>query len=276
VPKSQYVCPHCGQTFLRYASQAPGAEVCCSNACRKERYKLRFCGRNNSNFGKFVDPVTSIVRSVIIRQKMQDPHIRWRCGSANRGRKFSSEVRQKMSARRRGLPGHPHTEESRAKIGLSSRNKWTPEYRDRHRRIMEESGRWVKIDDLSERDLYYAEANWICRMYDLVDTDKLRQYGVWHCKKNKTGLVRDHRYSRKSGLLNRVFPVIMRHPVNCRLISHAENVSIAQRHHGKYDDVITLDELFADVESYSGHWAEQERSLELIVAYRNGERWTRS
>ena len=54
----------------------------------------------------------------------------------------------------------------------------------------------------------------------------LKLYGFANAKNHKTiGITRDHIYSRKSGFINGVFPEILRHPANCKLMLNYENSS---------------------------------------------------
>jgi hypothetical protein len=48
--------------------------------------------------------------------------------AAQMGHTVSAETRAKISAARKGKPGHPHTDESKAKIGQANRNR-SPEVR---------------------------------------------------------------------------------------------------------------------------------------------------
>ena len=93
-------------------------------------------------------------------------------------------------------------------------------------------------------------------------------------KTNTKGVVRDHRFGRKSGYAMKVFPEILRHPANCRIITHANNVSKAQKGKSKSTDCeITLDELFAAIENFVGEWKEHGECLRLIKLYRQGNRY---
>lgn len=83
-------------------------------------------------------------------------------------------------------------------------------------------------------------------------------------------------YSRKSGFINGVFPELLRHPCNCQIITHFNNVSKAQtKVNNRYtdNDSHTLQELFSKILNYSGEWKEQQLCLHLIEKYNNGERW---
>jgi hypothetical protein len=82
-------------------------------------------------------------------------------------------------------------------------------------------------------------------------------------------MVRDHKYSRYSGFINKISPIILRHPANCQLIFHNENVSKAKKGH-RYEDgnSISLEQLFNDIINYSKDWKEQNICLKLIKEFK--------
>ena len=113
-------------------------------------------------------------------------------------------------------------------------------------------------------------------MWDIVDGAKemLDTYGVFNYRTDTKGVVRDHIYSRKSGFLEGVFPEILRHPVNCQIILHAENIAKkSQRYVDKND--MTLEQSFENIKQYNKPWDEQEIVLQLIQDYENGKRYRR-
>lgn len=90
---------------------------------------------------------------------------------------------------------------------------------------------------------------------------------MFNCRKNIGGVVRDHIYSRMSGFKNKVFPEILRHPCNCQILLHSDNI--------KKQDGITLNELFNKIKKYKGTWKEHKLCLTLIKRFENGETWKR-
>ena len=103
----------------------------------------------------------------------------------------------------------------------------------------------------------------------------LKEFGVFNCRNNSKGVVRDHAYSRKSGFENKVFPEILRHPCNCRIITHSDNT---KKRKARYVDAdsITLQSLFNEIIKYEGKWDEQQKCLSLINDYFSGKRWNRN
>lgn len=85
-------------------------------------------------------------------------------------------------------------------------------------------------------------------MFDKIEDPNqmklLEEIGV-KSSTNKNGVVRDHIYGRKNGFHNKVFPEILRHPCNCQVITHGENVSKGHRNKN-------LEELFRKIKLYDG------------------------
>lgn len=274
MPKIKLICKNCLKEYEKNPSVAKKSSFC-SRPCRYNYQRHSLLGENNPNYGNKWNEEKRKKASDRVKKEMESADRRYQSGCANRGKKFSDGIRERMSKARKGKPHKPrkprkpYTLEERKMIGLKSKAKFTNEYKQRQRKRFEETGRWIPLDKKLDKEIYYKEANWVARMFDIVNLELLIEYGVWSYK-NKRGVVRDHKYSRKSGFLNCVFPEILRHPVNCRLISHAENVRTA--HNGK-DDIITLEELFNLVKNYEKEWKEQKVCLEKIDQYIAGQRW---
>lgn len=86
----------------------------------------------------------------------------------------------------------------------------------------------------SVKAIYYQLAKFKFNVYhmpDLFDLDLLAKLGWYTCPgkkrqnhtKNINGVSRDHLYSISQGIENRVHPLLLSHPVNCRLIEHKKN-----------------------------------------------------
>jgi len=86
---------------------------------------------------------------------------------------------------------------------------------------------------------------------------------------NPHGIVRDHRFSRRSGFELKIFPEILRHPCNCEILKNADNIS-----KGK-NNSISLEELFKRIINYDKHWNEQSLCIYLISRYKEGYRYER-
>lgn len=267
--KKEYVCVQCNNIKLKYPSTVCGVNFFCSQQCKSLFQMGKFTGENNPNFGKKWSDDKKLKQSDLVKSKITD-EIRYKSGSANRGKTLSDEQKIKISNATKGKAKGPHKKESIILIGIASAKKWTSEYKVRHRLKMESIGKWLPLNQKDDYEIYFQESNWIAFMFNIVDSDLLKNYGVWHYNNNKAGLVRDHKYSRKTGFVNKVFPEILRHPANCGLISHSENVRIAQ---AGIDDVITLEQLFIAIQNYKENWIEQKICLELITYYLSGKIW---
>lgn len=170
---------------------------------------------------------------------------------------------------------HIPSEYTRKLIGEKSKLKFTDKFRDSFRKTMEDRGFWVKLSDKSDYQIYFKESNWVSKMFDIlyldVDREKLKMFGVYNRVTNPKGMVRDHIYSRREGFINGVFPEIIRHPINCQLLSQSQNISKGSRFTG-HNVYTMLDSII----KYNGTWKEHEKCLSLIEDYKNGKRWERN
>jgi hypothetical protein len=162
--------------------------------------------------------------------------------------------------------GKTHSSKTKEIIGTKSSAKFTNEFKEEHYYA---TGRWTRPEEKSDLELYNELSFWCKRMWDIIDDTLLIEHGVWHASKNPNGCVRDHIVSRKFGFDNKVYPEIIRHPANCQILLHKKNSS-----KGPNSD-LTLDELFAKIETYDKDWFEHGLVLSLIELYRNGNRWNR-
>jgi len=275
----KYNCKLCSIEFERYSSTVRNENlVFCSISHKGEYFKVNKIqnGINNSNFNKKWSDEQRLEQSRLIKSKV-DSVYRIKAGSANRGKLFSKERRENISRGLKGLKKKPFSEDTKLKIGIASKEKFTDEFKKKFRTTMEELGIWIPLKLKSDWEMYKKESNWICRMFDIIDDDRdlLKTLGVFNAKTNKKGVVRDHRFSRKSGFNLGVFPLILRHPVNCEILTHSENVKKKLK---KYidGDSLTIEELFDKIKNYEGVWKEHELCLELIEQFNKGARHARS
>lgn len=272
-------CPVCKHRFNRYASQAKAKIVCCSKECYSINLKTLMVGPNNPNFNNKWSKKQKVKQSKLIQSKITD-EIKYKSGTANRGKKFSPErIKACHGHRSSESYSRPHSEQSKKIIGEKSKEKWTDEYKEKHRLRMESLGYWVPLKDKSDFEIYYQEADWTERIFDLITCKKqlrlLKKYGVFHNKNNVNGVVRDHMLSRRTGFNFGIFPQILRHPANCQILTSKDNI---KKKNGRYVDAdhLTIDELFDRIESYTGSWKEQELCIRLISQYRVGKKYERS
>ena len=243
-------CVVCKEPFVLHVSTIRRRKTC-SLDCRNMWFRISLSGDRNPNFGRRWSLTKKKRWASTVKQMMQDPKLRWLCGTANRGKKFDIRRRKRMAVVRIGVVGHPHTEESKRKIGIRSKEKFTEEYRRKIRKTFEDRGIWVPLSRKSLWELYAKEANW------------LQNFKV------KKGLDRDHRFSRRDGFIKKVFPEILRHPVNCEFMTRAENC----KKMWTCGSSIPLEQLFAEIRKFNGAWKEHKVCLEKIGQYERGLRF---
>ena len=233
-----------------------------SEAC-KERYKLdptlknrtKHVGKDN---GRYIDGRTMQEKYCVVCNKKISWHAsKCRVCAMRENRKKFSWV------------GKKHSKETKNKISKKSSEKFTDEYNKKVRKIFEERKIWLPKKDIDKYKLYYREAKFSFGMQKITKNEKIliKKYGIFSST-NPKGMVRDHKFSVKSGFEKLVYPIILRHPLNCRIITHKENVSIAQNKN-KTDNIISLEELLYDITCYSESWKEQIECIKYINKYKN-------
>lgn len=275
-----YKCTFCGKMFFRYPSTVRNEkEVFCCRQCHYNYMKISMKGENNPNFGnKWSGELKQKVSEMVKERYIQNPSLKELCAS-NKGKKFpeiSRKLKEYYKTHPVNMKGKTHSEYSKKIIGEKSKQKFTIEYRERMRAQYEKIGLWIPLERKESIKIYYEESNWKQSMFNLIDDSlqikKLNEYGVFNCRTNQKGVVRDHMYSRRSGYENGVFPEILRHPCNCQILTHSENIKKKKYQYIDKND-LTLDELFNRIISYKKEWYEQKLVLRLIEDYKNGKRW---
>lgn len=98
---------------------------------------------------------------------------------------------------------------------------------------------------------YRLDASFNFNIFDYpeeFDLELIKKYGMYSASNrggNLTGISRDHMYSCKMGLINRIDPKILGHPANCRLMVHSDNIS------KNYNSSITIDELMVRIDTWN-------------------------
>jgi hypothetical protein len=296
MPKINVKCAYCDKIISKY-NNPKTKKYFCNKTCKalfskgktfeelhgdekaKEvKQKMSKSGELNSNFGHKWSDDKKEAQSKIVKDSMDrmGPELRKEaCGKSNRGLKRSQEFLDKWHSTQRD-PNyiHPkHSDEAKKLIGKKSAAKFKdPDYVNKVRKIMEDAGHWTPLEQKTDFQIYYAQANWVKRMWDIVDSPLLSEIGVFNSSKNTKGAVRDHMFGRKSGFESKVFPEILRHPANCQIVSHSFNVSKKSSRYIDRND-ITLEHLFNLILEYKEPWEEQELCVSLIEDYKNGKRW---
>ena len=271
--KVSYVCAQCGISGVRrVAANSPiPKNRFCSRACKDAWQVSNIRGENNPNFGNKMCEDSK--RKISEAQKLlMTPERREEIGKQHKGKKLSEETIKKIHGHRtKESYSNTHTEESRRKIAIKSSEKFSKEnYKSDYRKVMEDRGYWVPLKDKSAYEIYVIASDWIENMISFQSSHKvieINRLGIFNNKTNKSGLVRDHKYSRKAGFDNKVFPELLRHPVNCEFITHAKNSGKSARLS------LSLTDLFLGISNFTGEWQEQKKCLELIELYNSGFRW---
>lgn len=237
--------------------------------------KISRPGELNPSFGRKWSEEKKRKQSIKVTEAMEQMGEQRRkelCGKSNRGKTRSKEFIDNWHSTQRenGYIHNKHkSEETISKIRTKSTEKWTVSYKAKHRNRMETLGVWLPRTEANDFKYYKKDAHWIERMWDIVPLpENFNLIGIFNCKENKSGYVRDHKLSKQDGYKLKLFVELLRHPVNCEIISHASNAS---KNYKSNMDVNTLLDL---IESYTEQWSEQDICLHLVSLYRQGYRWS--
>lgn len=235
-------------------------------------------GEGNPNYGKKWSDTEKETQSKLIKSKINEEYL-IKCSKGMKGKIVSEETKLKrrntlllMYGRLSNFTGHSET--SKSLISIKSKAKFNPEYNKRIRKINEERGVWVPIENKNDYIFYKELSNWDGQVInentigvELLTTNKLYDKN----NRNKNSLVRDHMHGRKSGFENKVFPEIIKHPANCQLITHSQNIKKSKSNN---DCVITLEELFDRIISWE-NYEDQKKCIYLIELYKQGKRYNK-
>lgn len=249
----------------------------------KKNHKCRQCnlrGDGNPNFGNRWSEEKRKERSILVKSKVND-EFRKNCSKGMKGRKVSDETklkrRETMLKTYGRLANIPSPSlETRKKIGEKSKLKFTKEYLYKVRKVNEERGIWIPLDKKDEYKFYRDLSNWRHQVLNenTIGVEKLK-YGKLYDKNNrdKNALVRDHLYGRKNGFINGVFPELIRHPANCQIITHSENIKKSKKNN---DSIISLEELLQKIKNFQLFYEEQEICLTFVKKYEDGLRFDKN
>ena len=259
-------CIICSTEFKTYRPK----QKTCSRTCMGKSVT----GENNPNYNNAWTDEKRKKQSEKKKQDYKDNHLlAQECGKSNRGKKFDKDLIEKMHGHRTPESySHPHTESAKEIIGKKSSAKWTESFKLSFRKLMEDNGHWVRLEDKEPYDLYYCESNWKESMINHLNEDLINvvnERGLFSSKNTK-GWVRDHIVSRMVGYEFGIPSYIMRHPANLQLISHAENVSkgFSDRKLTESQKRVIIEELFNRILSYTKSWNEQEMCVKYIKELR--------
>jgi len=180
------------------------------------------------------------------------------------GRVHSDETKQKIRIK---ISGHTKSEEAIRKVSGKNHPNWI-DGRAKKRQVKKVDGkkkcRYCNKFNVSKKHKlicddcrmeYYEAYRPACEFkFDVNDFKEefnftlIEQYG-WYSPSNKgnnlDGVSRDHSYSVRDGFINKVYPEIIAHPTNCRLMKHSDN------NLKNYDSSITLEELKEKIKKWN-------------------------
>lgn len=288
--KEERECDYCGKTLFRYS---PGKRVFCDINHKKLfqtgksfeelhgddvaellRAKLSAAasGDKNANYGNawsLEQKENARLRNLDRFDSEFGDFYRHQSGSANRGVKFSKDRIKKMHDHRTFESySRPLSEERKTEIGIASKAKFTPEYKIKQRTVMEDRGFWTPLSEKKDSNLYQEKANWIHKMYGLIPEEHYKN--VDQTSKN----VRDHIIPRWVGYEFGVFVEIIRHPLNCQIISHRDNIKkgYVDKKTGRELWIPKIEDLITKILEYKSIWEEQDTAILRCIDYRNGMR----
>jgi hypothetical protein len=281
-------CRTCEKVFDRKVKHdyIPKETVYCSMPCKREdpnSYKSEWTderrthyseimkGENNPNFGNsWSEEKKKEFSNKKTQQYKENPQLAYECGKSNRGKKFTEERVHAMHGHRDSDSyRHYPDEETKKLIGKKSSEKFTPEFKERYRKTMEERGYWTPLDQVDPYNSYFNESNWKTNMVEYFsDSEKtlLQEHGIFSSKQNPKGYVRDHICPRHIGFELQIPAFILRHPANLQFISHAENISKGSKDRRLTPEqkCVLISELFEKIVSFKESWEEQDMCLTYI------------
>jgi len=257
-------CVVCGTEFV-----VPENKL--KKTCSRDCYKKSLLGSSNPNYGNKWTATQVMEQSAKIKTLYEnDETYRYRVGASNRGKTFSQDRIDAMHKHRdKSSYSHPHSVLSKKTIGEKSAKKWTDEYKNRMYIQGVEAGRIISDDLREDFAIYQKESHWIKGMWGIAEgSEKVSIDGVFNCKTNRNGRVRDHKLSKTDGFKIGLFPEILRHPANCQILTHSENSSKREK------SSIGVQILLDNIKIYAILWEEHELVLELITRWESGERFS--
>lgn len=291
--KIECKCDFCGVSISKYQSDIHRYNFCDFNCKikwnvgksflsenKRIEFSEKFKGENNPNWNNRWNEAQRKKASAYKKQwydGYEGIERRNAVSKVHKGKKLSDKQRKAISSSQKGRAS-TITDESRVKIGIKSKEKFTPEYKKRIRENAEKYGHVISLKDKDDYLFYRECADWVEKMFNYIKNEdqlnKLQKFGVFNPKTNKDGVVRDHMYSRRSGWENGVFPEILRHPANLDILFNIENIK--KKVKGNRDsDTISLLDLFKRIKQFDQKWFEQDRCIFLISKYENGDRYNK-
>lgn len=277
-------CDNCDKEVLKNfnfdESKNPKNRYCCVQ-CKKAHNKTYFTperrikysemskGENNANYNKR----WSSEQKEAFSKKCYDIYAnneerRYKCGNANRGKKFSKERIHNMFCNRIYVKRPKMSDETKSKIGLKSSQKFTVEFKAKFKKTMILKGHWIADENKSPYLSYAKDANWISNMFNFanaLEISNIKTFGLFS-KNNSHGCVRDHIVSRLIGFEFNIPYQILRHPANMQILTHSQNVSkgFKERKYDKATKIEIIKNLFYNIMNNEYNWKEHTLCVSVI------------
>ena len=176
-------CSVCIKDYERFPSQT--SSKFCSNKCRgifqstlkvsdetRRKISEKTRGKNNGNYGKKWNEQQKKSLSEKVKSAFENnPDYRYAAGKANRGKKFDKDRIEKMHSNRASESySHSHTEETKAKLGAQSKERYKDtKYKEniikKSLETKERLGQITKRENKSEWQYFWIEADWLKTQY---------------------------------------------------------------------------------------------------------------
>jgi hypothetical protein len=176
---------------------------------KKEKY---FCSRSCANSRKWTE-ADKKKKSISAKNSVKVKS----ANSSVEKRKFLSENAKKQSREGKTNFKILHSKEVREKIKNTK---------------LEKRKEWLLSEDFKNKKEYRKRCQFRFDLKDYpeeFDFQLIEKYG-WYTASNRggniNGISRDHAYSISEGFKNKIDPVLISHPANCKLLRHEENFHV--------------------------------------------------
>lgn len=199
--------------------------------CQKETKNPKFCNlscqnshKNGSSYLERIEKYNENPTICFYCQKVLNYDKRnYKFCSKSCSGKHSNEIRSDESREKQRLSVKQTYNDSEFR-----EKTFTPEYREQLALNSKLQGYKRQLNNQKTyRHHYYSLCNFDFNVYaypEYFDLDLIKTHG-WQSKNNPYGATRDHRYSRFQGYKNKINPLIIKHPSNCKILNGFDNRS---------------------------------------------------
>lgn len=231
-----YICEECGKNFEKFQDKA--------NHVRWEHLKYSFksdesrkrhgkkCSEvANQKYGKWVEEDVTCSK----KDCTNKIHIKYREGK-KKDKYFCSQscANSKIHSKETKSKISKALKIERKYICLNCKKEFIPKKKKRKFCSNECSSEYRSKQARKNWNSYQIYKNECIFNFNLSDYKKefdfslIEQYGWYKAKNhgnNLNGISRDHMFSIKEGFLQKISPYIIKHPANCQLMRHNDNIS---------------------------------------------------